>query len=206
MSYISTYCHISNNTLSINGDKMKSFNSNSVKEIISELYADLNLKYSKFHKMDEISKIGFIGTELIKKDFPQIENYGENDIALLFSNRRSSATTDIKFLDSYKDGGIPSPSLFVYTLPNILIGEISIRNKWFGENMFTVSQEFDTNYFANYCNILLNKNAEAALCGWVNVDDNKIEAFFFFVTKKDIKQLNLPLNSEKLIKIYNSIN
>ena len=205
MSFITTYCHISNENLHINGENVKSFNSNSVKEIISELYSDLDLKYSKFHKMDEISKIGFIGTEFIKKAYPEIEKYGENDIALLFSNQRSSATTDIKFLDSYKDGGIPSPSLFVYTLPNILIGEIAIRNKWFGENMFTVSKELDTNYFANYSNIVLKKNAEAAICGWINVDVNKIEAFFFFVTKKDLKQLNLPLNSENLKAIYNSI-
>jgi len=205
MNYISSYCHINSSNYSVNGEIISSFNNEPLDTIISNLYTSLDIKYSKFHKMDQLSKVGFLGTEIIKTDFPEIENYGENDIALLFSNQRSSATTDINFLDSYKDGGIPSPSLFVYTLPNILIGEISIRNKWFGENMFTVSGEFDTNYFANYCNILLNKGSEAVLCGWVNVDDNKIEAFFFFVTKKDIKQLNLPLSSEELSKIYKSI-
>ena len=152
--------------------------------------------------MDQLSKIAFIGTELMKQANPEISKYGENDIALLFSNSRSSADTDIKFQESYQNGGIPSPSLFVYTLPNILIGEIAIRNKWYGENMFTISSIFDSEYYANYCNILIKKNAEAALCGWINVDDDKIEAFFFFVTKKDIKQLNLPLSSEKLKKIY----
>ena len=202
MNYISSYCHISSASCSVNGKIINTFNTDSLDEIISELYTSLGIKYSKFHKMDELSKVGFIGTELIKNSFPEIESYGENDIALLFSNQRSSAKTDIKFLDSYKDGGIPSPSLFVYTLPNILIGEISIRNKWFGENMFTISKNFDTEYFTNYCNILLNKNAEAALCGWVNVDDNKIEAFFFFVTKKDLKQLNLPLESKILNGLY----
>ncbi|MBL4594310.1 MAG: 3-oxoacyl-ACP synthase [Flavobacteriales bacterium] len=202
MNYISSYCHISSASCSVNGKIINTFNTDSLDEIISELYTSLGIKYSKFHKMDELSKVGFIGTELIKNSFPEIESYGENDIALLFSNQRSSAKTDIKFLDSYKDGGIPSPSLFVYTLPNILIGEISIRNKWFGENMFTISKNFDTEYFTNYCNILLNKNAEAALCGWVNVDDNKIEAFFFFVTKKDLKQLNLPLESKILSGLY----
>ena len=205
MNYINSYCHISISKYSINGDIKETFKGESIDEIISELYTSLEIKYSKFHKMDQLSKVGFIGTELIKKDLPTIENYGENDIALLFSNQRSSATTDINFLDSYKDGGIPSPSLFVYTLPNILIGEISIRNKWFGENMFTVSKKFDAQYFANYCNILLNKNAEAVLCGWVNVDDNKIEAFFFFVTKKDLKQLNLQLSSQNLQEIYKSM-
>ena len=155
--------------------------------------------------MDQLSKLAFLGVELTLKETPEINNYGENDIAVLFSNKQSSAATDINFLASYHDGGIPSPSLFVYTLPNILIGEISIKNKWFGENMFTVSQNFDTKYFADYCNILLNKNSEAALCGWINVDGIKIEAFLFFVTKKDIKQLNLPLSSEKLEELYKAI-
>ena len=205
MNYISSYCHITTSNYSVNGNDRNTFKESSINGVLSELYSSLRIKYSKFHKMDQLSKIGFIGTELIKNETPEIESYGENEIALLFSNKRSSANTDINFLNSYKDGGIPSPSLFVYTLPNILIGEISIRNKWFGENMFTISKEFDANYFSNYCNILLNKNTEAALCGWVNVDDNKIEAFFFFVTKKDIKQLNLPLNSEKLNQIYHSI-
>ena len=205
MSYISAYCHISNNGFYINGNLITSFASTGVKEIILNLYSALNIKYSKFHKMDDLSKLGFIGTELIKNTIPEIDNFGENDIALLFSNKKSSATTDILFRESYQNGGIPSPSLFVYTLPNILIGEISIRNKWYGENMFTVSSDFDAKNFSDYCNILLNKNSKAAMCGWINTDTSKIKAFFFFVTKEDIKQLNLPLSSDQLHDIYSAI-
>ena len=158
MNFISSYCHITSTSCNINGQTKNLYNDVSLDDIIGKLYASLGIKYSKFHKMDQLSKVGFIGTELIKNEISEIEEYGENDIALLFSNQRSSATTDLNFLNSYKDGGIPSPSLFVYTLPNILIGEISIRNKWFGENMFTVSKEFDATYFSNYCDILLSKN------------------------------------------------
>ncbi len=202
MSYINSYCHISNNYIKIDGKVTKSFESKSIDEVIKEIYLSLGLKYSKFHKMDQLSKIAFLGTELMKLGDSEISEYGENDIALLFSNSKSSSATDLKFQASYEAGGIPSPSLFVYTLPNILIGEIAIRNKWYGENMFTVSNSFDSKYYADYCNILIKKNAKAALCGWVNVDNNKIEAFFFFVTQKDLKQLNLPLDSIMLDKIY----
>ena len=151
-----------------------------------------------------LSKTAFLGVELLKKDCPEICNYKDNEIALLFANNNSSAQTDIKFQETYKDGGIPSPSLFVYTLPNIPMGDIAIRNKWYGENMFTVAESFDAEYFSNYCNILLNKNAESALCGWLDVNDNKIEAFFFFVTKKDLKQLNLQFGLKQLSEIFES--
>ena len=38
----------------------------------------------------------------------------------------------IQHADSY----YPSPALFVYTLPNIVTGEIAIRNKYYGETSF----------------------------------------------------------------------
>jgi 3-oxoacyl-[acyl-carrier-protein] synthase-1 len=37
----------------------------------------------------------------------------------------------------------PSPSVFVYTLPNIVTGEIAIRNKFYGETSFYVLEHQD---------------------------------------------------------------
>lgn len=203
MNYITSYCHISSNKCWINGKEF--FGSDLTDDFIKELYSLLEIKYSKFHKMDQLSKIAFVGSELIKRDLSDIDDYNDDDIALLFSNKTSSAVTDVNFQESYQNGGSPSPSLFVYTLPNILMGEIAIRNKWYGENMFTISPNFDATYFTNYCNLLLDKNAQASLCGWVNVDNGKVESFFFFVAKKNIKQLNLPLDSTRLMELFQEI-
>jgi len=202
MNYITTYCHITLNNCYVNGKLTHSFNSNSIDDFTKEFYKSLILEYPKFHKMDRLAKTAFLGTEVLKKECPEILNYKDDEIAILFSNNNSSALTDVNFQTSYQNGGVPSPSLFVYTLPNILIGEIAIRNKWYGENMFTVAEHFDAEYFVNYCNVLLHKNAAAALCGWLTIDDNKIEAFLFFVTKKDFNELNLPLESKQLIELY----
>ena len=202
MSYISSFCHITTSTCFVNGVEVLKATEG---DFLKELYLSLGIKYSKFHKMDMLSKLAFIGSELLIKEMPEIANYGENDIALLFANKTSSAVTDLKFLDSYKEKGFPSPGLFVYTLPNILMGEISIKNKWYGENMFTIQPQFDAAYFANYSSILLNKNSEAALCGWVNISEEKIESFFFFIAKKDLKQLDLQLSSEKLKELFSTV-
>lgn len=203
MNYISTYCHIVLNRCFINGKQTHSFNNDSFDDFTKELYKFLEIEYPKFYKMDRLSKTAFLGVELLKKSATEIVNYADNEIALLFSNNNSSALTDVNFQTSYQNGGVPSPSLFVYTLPNILIGEIAIRNKWYGENMFTVSEHFDANYFVNYSTILLNKNTEALLCGWLNVSNDNIEAFLFFVSKKDFNHLNLSLNAEQLTKLFN---
>jgi hypothetical protein len=202
MNYISSFCHIKLNKCYVNGKPIHSFNYDSIDDFIKEFYKSLELEYPKFYKMDLLAKIAFLGTELLKNECPEILNYGDDQIALIFSNNNSSALTDVNFLNSYQNGGVPSPSLFVYTLPNILIGEIAIRNKWYGENIFTVAAKFDAKYFANYCRVLLQNKAEAALCGWLEIDEGKIDAFLFFVTKKDLNQLNLPLESKQLLELY----
>ncbi len=204
MSYITSYCHISLNTFSINGENGPVFNSDSIDNFNKELYKFLSIEYPKFYKMDRLTKTAFLGSELLKGDFLDLADFKDSEIAMLFANNNSSALTDVKFKDSYQDGKNPSPALFVYTLPNILIGEIAIRNKWYGENMFTVSENFDAEYFSNYCKFLLNKNSEAVLCGWLNVNNDNVEAFLIFVTKKDLKQLNLELDSKQLLEIYRS--
>ncbi len=148
-----------------------------------------------------MSKIGIIGVELLKSRNEKITQYSDDDIALVFANKNSSANTDLKFQKSYQEKGSPSPSLFVYTLPNILIGEIAIKNKWYGENIFTVADQFEPDFFENYCNILIPTKAKACICGWVNVLENKIDAFLFTLEIIDSTELNLPLTSNNLLNL-----
>ena len=151
--------------------------------------------------MDLMSKIGIIGIELLKANNEHLDNYSDDALALIFANKNSSAATDKKFQKSYREKGSPSPSLFVYTLPNILIGEIAIKNKWYGENIFVVANQFDPVFFENYYKILIPKKAEACICGWINVLANKIEAFLFTLEQEDSTGLNLPLTSNNLLNL-----
>ena len=48
---------------------------------------------------------------------------------------------DRNYVATMKD--FPSPSLFVYTLPNIVAGEIAIRNKYAGETSAFVLEKYD---------------------------------------------------------------
>lgn len=159
-------------------------------------YQHLNEEYPKFYKMDELSKMAFLCTELL---VPFIDNdSSENNLQMIFANSHASLHTDIRFLDSYTSKNAPSPSLFVYTLPNILTGELCIRNKWYGENCFYIDTQFSAKAFENRIKIAFENGAEQCLCGWVNAkSDINEECFIFLVSKSTTNNIE-----EELITTY----
>lgn len=200
MSYITTYCRIKNNSYSVNGEAFNSENQTDFSSFAGNLYKQLNIKYPKFHKMDLLAKTAFLGSEVLVSNSKALELFEDDEIALFFGNSESSAYSDIKFQESC-DIDAPSPSQFVYTLPNILLGEIAIRNKWYGENLFLVLPEFDAKEFCEHINLLLQNDSKAVLCGWVNVTKTEIDAFFFVVENKS--EAGQELSVEKLLTLYN---
>ena len=97
--------------------------------LLTEIYRSRVNDYPKFFKMDELSKLGFIASELLLQAEGDRHQDSEDRAVILF-NRSSSVTNDRKYQDTIQrpDDYFPSPALFVYTLPNIVTGEIAIRN------------------------------------------------------------------------------
>lgn len=182
MSFVTAYCHIDENLCSLNGEVLLRKNEETGETWFKQIYKALAIEYPKFYKMDLISQAGFLGSELIKKVNP-LSAYADDEVALLFGNKQSSADTDIRFQESYLEKKTPSPSLFVYTLPNIVLGEIAIRNKWYGENMFVVLPKFTPEFFVRYSTILMQSGAEAVLGGWLSILEGKVEVFMFLIEK-----------------------
>lgn len=194
MKLIST-CKISKEGVFLNGNKIELFTSE-VENWKKECYSNLELDYSKFHKMDPLAKMTFLSTEIMKKEV-NLEKYNENELALLFANSSSSQTTDLKYINSYQVKGSPSPSLFVYTLPNILTGELAIRNKWYGENCFFIEEKFDIEFFLEQINFYFSKGSTTCLCGWVESNTENEECFLFLVENNGKENIQ-----EQLTKLY----
>lgn len=198
MSSITAYCQISTDTCSVNGKIVAQKDEQSADTWFKQLYRELALEYPKFYKMDMLAQAGFLGSEFIKNAFPdRVSSYADDEIALLFANQESSADTDIRFKESYQDNKSPSPSLFVYTLPNIVLGELAIRNKFYGENMFAVLHKFTPDYFLQYGNILLSTGSKAVLAGWLGILDGKFEVSVFLIEEQNGG--GLPFNKENII-------
>ena len=201
-NYISSFCTIKNNTISLNGSIVYSDGSAEFLEFIKAAYKSLDTNYPKFFKMDSLSKLAFLAADVLLKN-ENINKDKDNDIAVVFSNKASSLDTDRKYQKSIenKDDYYPSPAVFVYTLPNICIGEISIKYKLFSENSFFIFDNFNAQHLLDYANSLLSASkTEKVLCGWVELDGNQYNAFLYLVTKTG----TTSHSRENIIKFYNT--
>ena len=107
---------------------------------LTQLYRQEVGDYPKFCKMDVLSRLGFLLTErLVGSDENRFQP--REDRAVLVFSREGCVANDRNYVATMKD--FPSPSLFVYTLPNIVAGEIAIRNKYAGETSAFVLEKYD---------------------------------------------------------------
>ncbi len=202
-NYILAHTKIATNCLWHNGKLISKIDkTNSSNTFFEEVYKSLNISYPKFFKMDGLSKLGILCAELILKDENINQLFPKETTAIVLSNKNSSLQTDVAYSKTIND--FPSPSLFVYTLSNIVTGEIAIKHKITGENAFFIEPKFNAELLHNYTELLLKDN-DAALCGWLNIDEKTCEGFLYFVAKQsaaDEKKINFikhnPVNITNL--------
>lgn len=199
-TYIQSICTIQNNEIILDGASIFKLESTIFSDFSKKAYQNFEMNYPKFFKMDSLSKLAFLGAELLLKN--EINNEKENNIALVFANKSSSLDTDVKYQKSISDveNYFPSPAVFVYTLPNICLGEISIRHQLKSENSFFIFENFNPAFMANYAKVLLDsKKADKVLCGWVEYYDEEYKVFLYLVTKEG----DLEHKIETLLTEYN---
>jgi hypothetical protein len=199
-TYIESFCTIQNNQISLNGNVVFSTEPTVFNDFSKKAYQHLEMNYPKFFKMDNLSKLAFLGAELLLKT--EEDSSTENNTALVFANKSSSLDTDMKYQNSISDleNYYPSPAVFVYTLPNICLGEISIKHQLKSENSFFIFADYNPEFMEKYSSILLEtKKADKVLCGWVEYYNEDYKAFLYLVDKKG----EIEHNQEILKKLYN---
>lgn len=178
-AYISAYVIVKEGSFFKNGVQVHHAQTDEL--FLNNAYTALALNYPKFYKMDALGKLGILTTDVLLKDIPY-QDYQPFETGIVLSNHNASIEADVNYFNSVSE--IPSPALFVYTLPNIVVGEISIRYRFKGENAFFVQENFEAEWLQFYVSDLLeNQNLSACLAGWINVADGKYDAFIFYVEK-----------------------
>jgi len=170
---------------------------------ITQLYRSLKIDYPKFFKMDGLSKLGFLVSEIIFKDMEE-RFIPREDVAIISFNRSSSLNIDTQYQETINNNAhyFPSPSLFVYTLPNIANAEITIRNKFFGETFFYLCKLFDAKQIIDIVdNTFQDQTIIAALVSWIECFEDKREVLMLWIEKDNS---NMELTKEQLEKLYNS--
>jgi hypothetical protein len=158
-------------------------------EFLKSAYRNLNSAYPKFFKMDNLSKLGFLAVEYLLKEIHLSEKYLPEDISIILQNSSSSLETDEKHQESISDrqNYFPSPSVFVYTLPNIMVGEISIRHKIKGENVVLIAEKPDPRQIFLYVDELFTSNrVKCCITGWIEAYHDRQEAVLMLVEKDEV--------------------
>lgn len=146
-------------------------------EFIRAAYKNLGESNMKFYKMDDLCKLGYVAATYLLKG----KSFLPEEIGILLANASASLDTDIRhqaIID--KDGDeAASPAVFVYTLPNVVAGEICIRHKIQGENTFFIRKEYNPSELEQYASIVMAKGKlKACIIGWCELLGESYNAEF----------------------------
>jgi hypothetical protein len=199
--FITSSCRIRANSAYKNGKPEFQRPGLRAADFLDELYRFEGTDYPKFHKMDMLSKLGLLAAEILLKDGDHRGKYPAEETGIILSNRNGSLDVDLKYAKTMHAGA--SPALFVYTLPNIVIGEIAIRHKIKGENAFFVFKGFNGNFIAEYVNSLFNsKLIKSCICGWVDFLGEEYDALLMLVETTQSRTA-IPFTVERINQLNN---
>lgn len=168
--------------------------------LLTELYRGHVGDYPKFFKMDTLCKLGFVASELLLQTEGEPRFVPREDRAIILFNKNASLQADMSYQSTIQDPDnfFPSPAAFVYTLPNIVTGEIAIRNKYYGETSFYVIDDGPAHIYTNVVarelmNAFSDPQTLSILHGWVDcADEDHFEARLFLTDKvPDLDILNI---------------
>lgn len=137
------------------------------KELLTDIYKHHLGNYPRFYKMDILSQLGFVASELVLKSIlkPDYEH-----MAVILFNRSSSLCVDKEYLASIAepDNYFPSPRTFVYTLPNMVNGEIALRHGINEETAFYILPHKDETVMNHLMRLTLARlTVSCCLVGWL---------------------------------------
>ncbi len=200
VTYITSFVHIKNHQVYLNGDLLfEDEKSNDFATFIRNIYKLSEMNYAKFYKMDDLSKLALVGAEFLLSK--KAIHYLPNEKSIILNNKSASLDTDFKHQKAINEG-LASPAIFVYTLPNICIGEMAIKHKIMGENTFLVAEEFDIENIFRITDILHQEGkTKITICGWVEYFQEEYELFLYLVEQNP----EIAVSSIKKMPIFASL-
>ena len=181
-----SYARITNQQVVSNGETIIENIDTDIKHWLSEIYKKLGCDYPKFFKMDPLCKSGFLTAELVMSHLHLSPDEPKEEWAVVCFNSAGSLDDDrtyqatIQEADSY----FPSPAVFVYTLANIVTGEMA---KFQPETILQAVND-----------VLQRTPARHVLAGWVDFDEGVCDVLLFAATLSSDAQM--PLLTESTLQ------
>ena len=174
-------CSIADHKVRVNGADVVAGLAGPFTDFAEAAYRQLGIDYPKFHKMDNLAKLGFLAAEYLLTNTNALAGTAPERRGIVVANATSSLDADLRYQAQVVQQR-PSPALFVYTLPNIALGEICIRHGIKGENMLFVAPNYEAAAQVAYLNGLLAAGTlTTVLGGWLDFSSRGYRAFLYVV-------------------------
>jgi len=175
-----------------------------LKRWLSVLYKSMGMEYPKFYKMDPLCKAGTLAAEGVMRALSLHADEVKSDWSVVCFNQASSLDDDRTYQETIRDAEsyFPSPAVFVYTLANIVAGEIAIRHKILGETSFYITETFQPQTVAQAAtDVLTLTPAHFLLGGWIDVDGENCDVLLFAAAPSDDDEM-MVMTAENLELLY----
>ena len=139
--------------------------------LITEVFKKYLADGSRFFKMDLYSRLAYVGTSLLAKD--SLADYDPEDVALVIFTQNGSVLADRKHLSTFSNPEefYPSPAVFINTLPNVVLGEIAVKNNVKGETTLVLLPSRDEAAMSRIIEATGSVTGPAVMiCGWIDCD------------------------------------
>jgi len=203
---ITRYMKLQDHRVWLNGIVEYVSEAGSVNELFRSVYRHYHTDYPKFFKMDNLCKLAFLSAEILLQGTDVLQKYPAEQIGIILGNASSSLEYDRRHLESVRDRNryFPSPSVFVYTIPNIMVAEIAIRHQAKGENAVFISEQFDPELMGHYVSELFrNQQVSCCLSGWVECYGDHYQSFLFIVEQEDKMKGSKRLSEDFMLNSLN---
>lgn len=152
---------------------------------IRERYRALADPNMKFSKMDDLCKLAYVAScELLAGHRP---DYPAERIGVVLANRSASLDSD-RHHQAVIDAGDAcgaSPAVFVYTLPNIMLGQVAIRHGLKGESTFFAFPDKSSNFIREYAaSLIAEGRMDAVVWGWCELYDGRYDCEMTLTEKR----------------------
>lgn len=174
-------------------------------EMIRNAYKQLGGTDRKFFKMDDLCKLGVLCSDALLQVSALTERFEKERIGVVLANAASSLETDRVHQRSvdHPETVAPSPAAFVYTLPNIVIGEICIRHGITGENAFFIFEGFEAAPLIKRVDALIGTGrVDACIVGWCEKDGSEYDGFFYTVEKEGREGKDPEHREDMVFELY----
>ena len=146
-------------------------------EALRAAYQALAMDYPKFHKMDLAAKLAVLVAEPVLRVARDRGADLAEGTAVLALSRSGSGSSDVEHWRIRQGSGLASPAVFVYTLPNIGVGELTIRHGMRGPSLCLMTPGPDSPESVGAARLLRDDlRVRWLVCLWSDIFADRFEA------------------------------